>query len=146
MDARYLLRQIGNNARRNARGGSHDLSSVTVADSSFMLVILVYHTSCRYARENRKISKIFDFRKEKGVWGKAPFFVFWRMPKHKKDKKKAFRHFFFFTSLFSIHDDNSQDFTVWCHFFCDGLILIYALVLVCGFPNYICLQVVVAFK
>ena len=35
-----------------------------------------------------------DFRKEKGVWGKAPFRVFWRMPKHKKDKKKAFRLFF----------------------------------------------------
>ena len=45
-----------------------------------MLVIIVYHTSCKYASENRKISKIFDFRKEKGVWGKAPFRVFWRRP------------------------------------------------------------------
>lgn len=109
---------------------SHDLSSVTVADYSSMLVILVYHNTCRYASENRKISKIFDFRKEKGVWGKAPFSVFWRMPKHKKDKKKAFQRFFLLY-LFSIHDDNSQDFTIRCQFFCDSLVLVDTFVFLC---------------
>ena len=73
---------------------SHDLSSVTIADSSSMLVILVYHTSCRCARENLKI---FRFSKGKrGLGAKTPFSVFWCRPKHKKDKKKAFRRFFFF--------------------------------------------------
>ena len=57
-----------------------------------MLVIIVYHTSCRCARENLKI---FRFSKGKrGLGAKTPFSVFWRRPKHKKDKKKAFRHFF----------------------------------------------------
>lgn len=59
-----------------------------------MLVIIVYHTSCRCARENLKI---FRFSKGKrGLGAKTPFSVFWRRPKHKKDKKKAFRRFFFF--------------------------------------------------
>lgn len=73
---------------------SHDLSSVTIADSSSMFVILVYHTSCRCARE---ILKIFRFSKGKrGLGAKTPFSVFWCRPKHKKDKKKAFRRFSYY--------------------------------------------------
>ena len=73
---------------------SHDLSSVTIADSSSMLVIIVYHTSCRCARENLKI---FRFSKGKrGLGAKTPFSVFWRRPKHKKDKKNTFRCFSYY--------------------------------------------------
>lgn len=43
-----------------------------------MLVIIVYHTSCRYARENLKI---FRFSKGKrGLGAKTPFSVFWCRP------------------------------------------------------------------
>lgn len=73
---------------------SHDLSSVTIADSSSMFVIIVYHTSCRCARENLKI---FRFSKGKrGLGAKTPFSVFWRRPKHKKDKKNTFRCFSYY--------------------------------------------------
>ena len=73
MDALYPLSQIGNNVHLRARGGSHDLSSVTIADSSSMLVILVYHNTCRYASENLKI---FRFSKGKrGLGAKTPLSV-----------------------------------------------------------------------
>lgn len=123
---------------------SHDLSSVTIADYSSMLVIIVYHTSCRCARENLKI---FRFSKGKrGLGAKTPFSVFWRRPKHKKDKKNTFRRFFLISYLFSIHNHNSKDFTVWCHFFCDGLVFISTFVVFCGFPNYIGRRFIVALK
>lgn len=129
---------------QSARGGSHDLSSVTIADSSSMLVIIVYHTSCRCARENLKI---FRFSKGKrGLGAKTPFSVFWCRPKHKKDKKKAFRRFFLsFSYLFGVHDDNSQNFSVWCYFFCDGLVFIHTFVIFYGFPNYVRWQIIIMF-
>lgn len=59
-----------------------------------MLVILVYHISCRCARENLKI---FRFSKGKrGLGAKTPFSVFWRRPKYKKDKKNTFRCFSYY--------------------------------------------------
>lgn len=84
---------------------SHDLSSVTIADSSSMLVIIVYHTSCRCARENLKI---FRFSKGKrGLGAKTPFSVFWRRPKHKKDKKNTFRCFSYY-NVSDVSDKSSR--------------------------------------
>lgn len=108
-----------------------------------MLVILVYHISCRCARE---ILKIFRFSKGKrGLGAKTPFSVFWRRPKHKKDKKNTFRCFSSFSYLFGVHDDNSQNFSVWRYFFCDGLVFIHTFVIFYGFPNYVRWQIIIMF-
>lgn len=83
-----------------------------------------------------------DFRKEKGVWGEAPIWlVFCVCKRPKKIRKRPFGTFSLLCIF--IHNDNSQDFTVWCNFFCDGLVLVDTFVSLCWLPNYVCCPVIV---
>lgn len=107
-----------------------------------MLVILVYHISCRCARENLKI---FRFSKGKRGLGQSPILMVFCVGKRlKKIRKRPFGAF----SLLGIfiHDAHSQNFTIWCCFCCNGLVFIDTFVVFCGFPNNIRLQVIVTFK
>ena len=104
MDARYLLRQIGKNVRLPHKE-AHMAVYLWLSHRSSMLVILVYHNTCRYARENLKI---FRFSKGKRGLGQRPILMAFCVCKRpKKDKKNTFRCFSYY-NVSDVSDKSSR--------------------------------------